>query len=717
MEKVYRRGDVIMHWLIGLHLIIGTVLCFYYDTWWIHLGTGCAASALFFLCARLYPGRLLTRGVAGFTLQLFVAQHIYQLHGLPEMHFFFFTSTAIMIVYMDWRAMVPGTLLIVVHHTLFTYLQIMGVEVFMFSEENTELSFWVNKLFYHYAIVVFHLIICGAWAQIFKVATLNDAAKREEIAAAHQRLHESSLELEARNSELTAIEEELRQQAEELMTVNEELQRRQTQLIEAKTHAERMAAEARAAKTEAEAANRAKSVFLANMSHELRTPLNGILGYTQILMNDAAMPAKYREKIAVMNASGEHLLTLINSVLDLSKIEAGHMELSEEPFDLHRMLNDVHAMFKIRAQSKNLIWEVKINDDLPRHVMADAGKLRQCVINLAGNALKFTKTGKVTVEAFGSEIGKIGIRVTDTGPGIPADKIQEIFEPFKQADTAGEGGTGLGLAITKSFIELMGGTLSVHSEVGVGSVFAFEIPVEGVGVASESKTGTGRVVGYKSERPVKVLIVDDIAVNRDVLRGLLQPLNFELAEAENGKIAVERYAQFMPDVILMDLRMPVMNGLEATDVIRQMTGSPKIIAVTASAFEQDKSEVLARGFDDFVSKPFRTEKLLETIARVAGLEYVFSDDPPVYDEQVVEIDYAALRSRLSDEWMARLSEAATMGNFNAVSECAADLDVADDQLRLFKEKLENIAAEFDFDRLEALIAQLNSIPVESNVVK
>lgn len=689
MNAVYRLGDRLMLWLVGFHVVLGFLLSFYYDTWVVQLGVGCVAAAAFYLCARLYPGRLITRSVAGLTLQLFVAQYIYQMHGLAEMHFFFFVSTAIMIIYMDWRAMVPGTVLIVAHHTAFTALQLGGVEVFMFTDESAETGFWVNKLAWHYAVVVMHLMVCGAWAQVFRASTLRAAATTEvvvserekklaeanvQMAELYVQLEDQKEDLEKKNLELQASEEELRQQAEEMMAINEEMQRRQLEVVRLNSLLERAAEEAHVARIEAELANKAKSSFLANMSHELRTPLNGILGYTQILMKDSALPPKYRDKVSVMNSSGEHLLHLINSVLDLSKIEAGQMELHPEAFDLRRLLDDVHAMFELRAQAKNLLWETRLDPHVPRFVVSDPGKLRQCIVNLVGNAIKFTHKGRVELAVAKIGPGLLSFTVKDTGPGIPADKINEVIEPFKQAGNAGEGGTGLGLAITKSFIEMMGGKMTVQSREGEGSEFGFEIPVTEVEkIDSRPGIDPHLVIGHVSPRPIKILIVDDIAVNRDVLRELLEPIGFVLEEAENGRIAVEKHGVFRPDAILMDLRMPVMGGLEATDEIRKSDKDVKIIAVTASAFEQNKIEVLSRGFNAFVSKPFRTETLLETLSECCGFEYTSSQPDDHAGARSAPLDLGEIRPLLNPKWLKNFSDAALTGNFGAVGALAAEL--------------------------------------------
>ncbi|NJL66770.1 MAG: response regulator [Microcoleus sp. SM1_3_4] len=409
----------------------------------------------------------------------------------------------------------------------------------------------------------------------------------------------------------------------------------------------------------AEVANKAKSVFLANMSHELRSPLNSILGFAQLLMRSSTLDPKDKDNVEIISRSGEHLLTLINNVLDLSKIEAGRTVLNEINFDLRQLLEDLEQMFRLKAEDKGLQLVFDLPVDLPQYVRTDEVKLRQCLINLLNNAIKFTSEGGVSVRVrkqkattveFGNsqqEISCLGDRkepetidlsakrigsacqflefeIEDTGAGIPAVEIDTIFEAFTQIKSQNkyQEGTGLGLAITRSFIQLMGGEIAVKSEVGNGTIFSFDVAVSSVDAAEvETKQQMRREIGLEPNQPrYRILIVDDKWDNRQLLIRLLSSLDFELKEASNGTEAVDIWEVWQPHLIWMDVRMPVMDGCEATRKIRFQESQKQgelaidrtaIIAITASTFEEERSLILEAGCDDFVRKPFREKIIFE----------------------------------------------------------------------------------------------------------
>ena len=415
------------------------------------------------------------------------------------------------------------------------------------------------------------------------------------------------------------------------------------------------------AKDVAETANRAKSRFLANMSHELRTPLNAIIGFTQLLTRDSSLHPQQQEYLGIIQHSGEHLLELINNVLQMSKIEVGRVTLNKNSFDLYHLLDTLEAMFKLPVQNKNLQLVFDRTPTLPQYVQTDESKLRQVLINLLANAIKFTSEGGVTLRVGSklqvessneSPVKRLNVggsqqssnrqhsshqpvilyfEVEDTGFGIAPEEMDSLFEPFVQTQTGRQAleGTGLGLPISRQFVQLMGGDIKVSSRLGKGSIFQFEIEVD---LAQEPKIVTPqaspRVIGLESGQPqYRILVVDDRLESRVLLVKLLASVGFEVQEAVNGQEAIELWSSWEPHLIWMDMRMPVMDGYEATKRIKaDLKGqATAIVALTASAFEEERSVVLSAGCDDFVRKPFRESVIFEKMAQHLGVRYIYAE--------------------------------------------------------------------------------------------
>jgi PAS domain S-box-containing protein len=392
------------------------------------------------------------------------------------------------------------------------------------------------------------------------------------------------------------------------------------------------------AKVRAEAANREKSRFLANMSHELRTPLNAVLGFSRLLKNGPDVTPRQQETLDIIVRSGEHLLNLINNVLDMAKIESGRVVLEESEVDLHQLLHEMQSLMGVGAAEKGLQFALECAPDLPRFVAVDAGKLRQVLLNLVGNAIKYTDSGGVKLRAKvtsrdGSERAELRFEVEDSGPGISQEDRERIFFPFVQLGDRipAQAGTGLGLAICKQYVELMGGRIGVASESGKGSVFYFTIPVRVLpSVAEHEQPKHGRILGLAEGQPrYRLLIVEDQPENRLLLRRLLDPLGFDLREAANGQEAVALFEQWHPHLIWMDIRMPVMDGLKAVRRIRatKAGADTKIIALTAHALEEERKPIMAAGCDDLVRKPFREQEIFDALARHLRLKFIYDTAP------------------------------------------------------------------------------------------
>ncbi|MGF1938548.1 MAG: PAS domain S-box protein [Nostoc sp. ChiQUE02] len=517
----------------------------------------------------------------------------------------------------------------------------------------------------------------------------------------------------------------------------------------------------------ADTANRAKSEFLANMSHELRTPLNAILGFTQVMSHDHALSTEHQQNLAIINRAGEHLLNLINDILEMSKIEAGRITLNLNSFDLIRLLENLEEMLGFRATSKGLELVFEYTSHLPQYIQADESKLRQVLLNLLGNAIKFTDTGRVTLrvgmETGDWEAGEQGGRgageqrriinpqcpvpnttlgeaaptaplstsaqflifeVQDTGRGIASQEINLLFEAFGQTETGrkSQQGTGLGLAISRKYVQLMGGDISVTSTIGKGSKFAFDIQI-GLAAASEIQIKQTRrqVISLApNQSEYRILVVDDSIDSRLVLVKILTSIGFVVQEAANGSEAIALWQTWQPHLILMDMRMPIMDGYEATRIIkvREETSSENlksqiqncktiIIALTANAFEEQREAMIKAGCDDYINKPFREEQLLEKLSEYLGVQYVYQEESyQIADatqqgtKSILKLtDLVPLLSEMSPEWVKQVYTAAAQCSDDLILELIEQIPSENAVLQNF---IKNLAHDFQFEKIMEL---------------
>ena len=472
------------------------------------------------------------------------------------------------------------------------------------------------------------------------------------------------------------------------------------------------------AKEAAECSNRAKSVFLANMSHELRTPLNAILGFSQLMLRDAAMSAASRKHLSTINRSGEHLLSLVNNVLEVSQIEAGRSSLHLTTFDLWRLIENIIEMFAIRASQNRVRFSVTRQKEVPRYVVGDERKVRQILINLLDNSVKFTEKGHISLhlsvlggqlpapEAGGGKPRTVLFEVEDTGAGIAPQEVERLFQPFEQTLSGKSvGGTGLGLSISREYARLTGGDLTVASEPGKGSVFLFSLRCQEGSPKDVTCVKDGRrVIGLaEGSGEITVLVVDDKQDSRTFATELLTSVGFRTREACNGEEALAAFAKERPDLVLMDMRMPVMNGYQATRCMKAAGGEKKtpIIAVSASALDEQKNEILESGADELICKPFKDSELFAAIARLLGVSYRYQDERAVPGAaRASALPLAARLDALPAELRQELRTALLALNVRAVRAVAERVRAVD---RALGELIEEFEKGFRFEELLDLL--------------
>jgi PAS domain S-box-containing protein len=453
-----------------------------------------------------------------------------------------------------------------------------------------------------------------------------------------------------------------------------------------------------AARLTAEEASQAKSQFLSSISHELRTPLNGVLGYAQILLRDAAATEEQRRHLSAIESCGQHLLTLINDVLDLAKIESGRIEVREAPCDLYGLLQSVSDIIRERADSKGLSYQLELAPAVPQDVAADEVKLRQILINLLGNAVKFTASGGITLRVLtGAGGGELWFQVLDTGIGIAPGRQADIFQPFQQASRM-SGGTGLGLAISRRLCEAMGGRLAVRSAVAAGSCFSVQLPLKPCPGAAERapRRAPAQVIDIGT-RPLTVMVVDDNPVNRQVLAGMLRASGIGIIEAEHGQQALERLQVQPVPLVLMDVRMPVLDGFATTRAIKRDPAlrDTIVIAVSASVFPDVVEGMRAQGCDDFISKPVRVADLLALLAKHLRL--------PLRELPAAR-PAAVPATRLPAPVLDALNAAIVVGDIEAMHAALLPLRAMAPELVGLAERIGQLLDNFDIEAVAALLA-------------